>query len=193
MDGTVEHLRGLLPRLGGGDESAVAALVAVLRPELLRVIRGRLSVYARPVLDPDDVLQQVWCCVFCRKRSVGRLKDPGTLRRFLRGVARKMTMQLSRYHRARKRDRRRTLSLGTLAGGQAQHLLASEPGPLAFAARRDEWQVALAPLAPNARTALELLRADHSLEEASEASGIPHRSLSRIVQQVRHRAGGLLS
>lgn len=108
-------INDLIARLRMGDEDAVRELVAGYEPYLRRTLRRRLArTPFQAIADSADVCQSVLCS-FLVRIAAGEyvVKSREDLVRLLTGMARKKLAALIRRESAQRRDRRRTISLGS--------------------------------------------------------------------------------
>jgi RNA polymerase sigma-70 factor (ECF subfamily) len=133
----------LLERLARGDSEALAALFALHRERLRRMIEFRLHPKLVRRLDPDDVLQEAWLDAQKRIASYAEQDDPSCLL-WLRLVVGQTLVDVHRRHLgAKMRDANQEIPLSGLAGPRVHsetmsvHLTAGLTSPSQAAAREE--------------------------------------------------------
>ncbi len=122
----------LLIRLRAGNEDAARELVAAYEPFLRRTIRRRLArTPLQAVADSVDICQSVLGGLFVRLAAGEyELKSQEDLAKLLMGMVRKKLAALARRESADRRDRGRTVSLGS--NPQIPAKPDSEPGRISI-------------------------------------------------------------
>ncbi len=140
----------LLQRAKSGDADVFAELFESLRPQLLRIIHGKLSPTIRQRVDPEDVLQDTFVRA---SHSVERFEwqGDGSFHRWIEAIAAHVVLDVVRWQRRRAALRLDREPVGDGAP-PSQGLRRKE--------RRERLDLALASLSPDYRTVLQLSRMD---------------------------------
>lgn len=122
--------RTLLARASDDPASGFAALLEKCESRLRVLLHFRLEGVAPPLVDPDDVLQEVWTEAV---RSLGRFeyRGPGSLQRWLAGIMGKKLLH------ARRAAARRPLPVSAVVPGEKEGALLEALSRLRTSASRD--------------------------------------------------------
>lgn len=180
-----EAYEDLLNRVQGGDEHAVARLIATCEPEIRRVARAHLGRLLRPHLDSVDVAQSVQIALLIGLRE-GRL-DVSSPEKLV-GLAAAMVRHKVADHWRRVRRRDGLLQRGLETRDLGALLASREGGDPAVARERDEQvESVLAELDPEERRVLELRLLGHSTAETARALGLNADVLRVRLSRLRKR------
>jgi RNA polymerase sigma-70 factor (ECF subfamily) len=183
--------RSLLVRLRQGCQDAATQLYARYARRLRDLARAQCSAELARQVEVEDIVQSVFGSFF-RGASQGQydLPDGEELWRLFLVIALNKIRFKARYHRAARRDQRRTV------GGDAYELslqaVADEDGAaetLLEVAMLD----ALDQLPEGHRQAIQLRIEGHGVGEIAARLGRSLRSTERILQEARQRLAVLLS
>lgn len=171
----LESTLELLVRAREGDTAALDRLYARYLPRLRRWASGRLPVFARGLLETDDLVQDVLLRTI---RHVEGFEIRGTGRGG--GFHGYLRQALTNRIRDAVRDVQRRPDVGELEGDEAD----ARPSPLDEAMGREEiarYEAALARLKPEDREAIVArIEMDLSYEELAEALGKPSWNAARM-------------
>ena len=186
----LESTRALIERARGGDAAALDCLFSRLRPPLQRWASGRLPVWARDLVDTDDLVQD---SLLQTLRKVGTFepRHPGALQAYLRQAV------LNRLRDALRRKHRQPPSTDIEAVQ-----LEAEGSPLEAAIGREEavlYETALGRLRPDEREAIiARIELGYDYAELAEALGRPtpdaarkavQRAVVRLAEEIRRARG----
>jgi RNA polymerase sigma factor (sigma-70 family) len=101
-----------ISRARQGDQEAFTDLVNEWEPVLLRIVRRSLGRRLRAVVDPEDVVQEVWILLDGRILPDVRLDTPAKLFGYLRIAARNKATEFRRHYLRPTHDLRRLMPLG---------------------------------------------------------------------------------
>jgi hypothetical protein len=172
--------RTLLVRARNGCQDSARLLIEKYSATVHRVICRHLDVRVRTLLDPVDVLQSVWCAVFCHETVPPQVfESRETFPKLLFGLARNETRMVNRkYLRAEKRSLTRRASL-------VSDLADQRPSAEQVALTMDEWCSFLKSLPCEWQAAVRLLRDGYSQAEVTEQLCIPKRTFERFLAGIR--------
>jgi RNA polymerase sigma-70 factor (ECF subfamily) len=174
-----ESLEELLERLGQGDESAAAQLIATYEPFLRLVVRRYLPDRARAKFDSLDVVQSVWVHVLDGLRSgAWQFPDRAHLKAFLVSVARRRLISRCRHHhRALEREQRGLTDLDALPARP-------QPRPSEVVQADELWERMLALCPATHHELLRLRRQGLPLDEIARRTGLHEGSVRRILRRL---------
>ncbi len=183
-----DHL--LLKRLRAGEEDAATKLYLRYAKRLQALASAQTSSELKTRFDPEDVVQSVFRTFF-RRVSHGMYDVPAgeELWQLLLVLALNKIRKLATYHRAKKRDVRKTQ-------------LAERLGPAAPDARsHDETSLlilrllvteVLDELTPSQRRIVELRIDGHAADEICQRTNRSKRTVERVLQRFRLKLSGLI-
>lgn len=180
-----EQFRLLMERVQAGSEEAARQLVDQYGPQLIRVIRKRLSQSLRAKFDSQDFVQDVWASFFADMPIQKTFDDPAALATFLMRIARNKVIDAYRERvQGVRHNAERELSLEDLQlneNAKAQ-LPARLPTPSTVAMSREEWQMLLQNQPPHYRRILTLAREGKSAIEIAQELDISARTVRRVIE-----------
>ncbi len=154
---------------------------------LLNRIRARLPSTLTARTDPEDVVQSVFRRLIAHYGQGGySAPDGNELWRLLLTIAMNKIRDEDAYHRARRRDIRRTRS----ANADFADEIPDDPGDTLLRLVIEEL---IAPLSADRRTAVELRLEGHDFAEIAAKVGRSKRTIERYLQEFRDRLGGTLA
>jgi RNA polymerase sigma factor (sigma-70 family) len=178
--------RTYLDSLRAGDQRAAQKVFLTYVERLLHLIRGRLSQWLARRVDPEDILQSVFCTFFLRVREghftfneeddLGKVLVSITIRKVLRQVA---------FHRAAKRDPAVETAAQPDSGHTLAELCSLEPSPDDAVAFVDQLEHLLARLYPRDRLLLQMRLQGYRNEEIARELGTSGRHVRRVLKQIR--------
>ena len=196
QDGSVEpdrdhELDTLIRRIRGGDESAAQDLLARYEAQVRLVVRRQLPRLLRSRFDSLDFLQSVWGSFFRQVHlSPDEFEQPRALVAFLARVARNKVIDEFRKASSRKADMSREEPLWAEGLGPRE-LVGTEDSPSEIVAA-GETLARLRDLLPDdRRVVLELRIQGLSTREIGDHLGLSERTVRRILEDLRNRAGEL--
>jgi RNA polymerase sigma factor (sigma-70 family) len=183
-----EELKQFLARIRAGDEDAARELLRRYEAKVRLVVRRQLPKLMRSRFDSQDFVQSIWGSFFRRiKDSPLELQDAGNLIGFLARAARNKVIDEYRRASSRKHDMRREESMWE---GAEHRELADAAETASEVAEASEALVQLRGLLPeNRREVLELKAAGYSTAEIAERLGLSERTVRRVIEDLRRRAG----
>ena len=188
------ELAGFLARIQAGDEAAARELLARFEPEVRLVVRRQLPRLLRSRFDSLDFLQSVWGSFFRRVRSGGapaEFEDSRHLVAFLARAAKNKVIDEYRRAASRKQDMHREEPLWT-AGDRPKDLPADIDSPSEVAQAREVFDRLRDLLPEDRRDILELKAEGLSSKDIGERLGISERTVQRVIEDLRRRAGSEL-
>jgi RNA polymerase sigma-70 factor (ECF subfamily) len=183
-----EELKQFLARIRGGDEDAARELLRRYEAKVRLVVRRQLPKLLRSRFDSQDFVQSIWGSFFRRiKDSPLELEDVGNLIGFLARAARNKVIDEYRRASSRKHDMRREESISESAQSRE---LADASETASEVAEAGEALSQLQGLLPeNRRGLLELKAAGFSSAEIAVRLGLSERTVRRVIEDLRRRAG----
>jgi RNA polymerase sigma factor (sigma-70 family) len=183
-----EELKQFLARIRAGDEDAARELLRRYEAKVRLVVRRQLPKLMRSRFDSQDFVQSIWGSFFRRiKDSPLELQDAGNLIGFLARAARNKVIDEYRRASSRKHDMRREESMWE---GAEHRELADAAETASEVAEASEALVQLRGLLPeNRREVLELKAAGFSTAEIAARLGLSERTVRRVIEDLRRRAG----
>lgn len=174
-------LEQLLERARGGEQAALTELIRFCDKYVRHEVKLHLNGAVRPLLDVEDVAQNVWLIVLVRWQH-GGFATAQQLLAFLRGAAENgVRAAHHRYLDTQARDLRRERPLDEAS---AEPLTREDPNAGVLA--RDEWEWLLACLPDPIQGVMDLLHQGHSTKEIAQAVGASQRTIQRLVLQGIH-------
>ncbi len=184
------EIQGFLERIQRGDQDAARELLTRYEPEVRLVVRRQLPRLLRSRFDSLDFLQSVWGSFFRRVRDgATAFEDSRHLVAFLARAAKNKVIDEYRRAASQKQDMHREEPLWN-DHGHPRDLQAEgdTPSQLAQAA---EVLGQLRELVPEERRiVLELKAQDLSSREIALRLGVSERTVQRVIEDLRRRAGG---
>jgi RNA polymerase sigma-70 factor (ECF subfamily) len=176
----------LLQRYRRGSQDAATQLYLRYAWRLRELARGQLGADLAPRVDLDDIVQSVFGSFF-RRASTDYYDVPvgEELWRLFLVIALHKIRNQGAFHRAAKRDVRRTLA------GEAPLEEAESAGP-ALTFLQLAVAEALERLPAAHRQMVELRTAGYAVAEIAAQTGRSRRTVERILQEARKRLGELL-
>ncbi len=142
----------LFARAAAGDLGAWSALHERLDPALVGYLERRAYAFRRSGATPDDLAQQTWLVAWLR-RSAFRPRQPGSVRAWLRRIARYKVAEAARLGQAVKRDPAREAGSSSRVAGPGR-----SPSSVASGREETAWlRWALTRLAARPRLLLHLV------------------------------------
>jgi RNA polymerase sigma-70 factor (ECF subfamily) len=197
-----DHAKLLLTQARAGDLAARQKLLLRHHPELLRLIRADLPARLRAVLDPEDVLQEVYVSLLGSFDSFSGA-DLNTLRHWLQTVARNKVREIRRRQleaakRGAGRERQRFSGRFSQASAPLAAVLEAHMTSVSGKAVRiealDSLAAALAMLPTHYREVLELryllgMTVDDVAQRTNRSRGsvlmISHRAKQQAAELIR--------
>jgi RNA polymerase sigma-70 factor (ECF subfamily) len=182
------QLRDVLDRVRAGDEDAARELLGRYEAKVRLVVRRQLPRLLRSRFDSQDFLQSVWGSFFRRiRRSASELESPENLVAFLARAARNKVIDEYRRASSHKQNIRREEPLWD--GPRPRDLVDAADPPDARAQAREAYG-RLRDLLPEGRhSILELKAGGLSTREIGERLGVSERTVRRVIEDLRRRAG----
>jgi RNA polymerase sigma-70 factor (ECF subfamily) len=177
---------GSADALRQGDEDAAVRLVERYSARLRELVRTRCSPQLARLLDPEDIIQSVF------RRFFQQLADPEygipageELWLLLLTITLNRLRSAETYHRAKKRDLRRTVG----STEETQWIGSSGRSSVEEDLEVEE---TLEQLSPRYRTVVRLRLAGYGVAEIAEQLGRSHRTVERLFEEIRKQLGELL-
>ena len=179
--------RSLVRRFRAGSEDAATALYLRYAGRLRALVRQRFSAELARRLDPDDIVQSVFRRFFDKvRRSDYDVPEGEELWRLLLVIALNKIKNEEDFHRASKRDMRRTRASGPAVEKWASR---DETALRLLQLTIDE---ALGRLSDQHRIMVELRLQGNEIADIATQTGRSKRSVERCLQAVRVRLKALL-
>ncbi|MEO8942109.1 MAG: sigma-70 family RNA polymerase sigma factor [Isosphaeraceae bacterium] len=182
-------LQGFLARIRAGDEDAARELLVRYEAQVRLVVRRQLPRLLRSRFDSLDFLQSVWGSFFRRMRSSDEdFEDPHYLVAFLARAARNKV--IDQYRRALSRRQDMQLEEPLWIDGAHPRELPGDADSPSEVAEGNEALGRLRALLPEDRRVILEWKADGlSTKEIGNRLGISERTVRRILEDLRRRAG----
>jgi RNA polymerase sigma factor (sigma-70 family) len=178
------NIRELIARIQSGDEEAARELLTRYESKVRMVVRRQLPRLLRSRFDSLDFLQSVWGSFFHRIRTgPNDLEEERNLIAFLAWAARNKVIDEYRRAASQKQDINREAPL-RLEGG-----LAAGETPSQIAQARETYGRLHDLLPEDRRIILELKAAGFSSKEIGDQIGVSERTVQRVLEDLRSRAG----
>jgi RNA polymerase sigma factor (sigma-70 family) len=182
------ELRNLLARIRAGDEEAARELLCRYEAKVRLVVRRQLPRVLRSRFDSQDFVQSMWGSFFRRMRtSPLDLEDTRSLIAILVQAAKHKVIDEFRRASAPKRDMRREESIWE--GAHRRDLVDDSDAPIELAQASEALGRLRELLPEDRRTVLDLKAAGLSTNEIAERLGLSERTVRRLIQDLRRRAG----
>ena len=179
------NIRELIARIQSGDEEAARELLTRYEAKVRMVVRRQLPRLLRSRFDSLDFLQSVWGSFFHRIRTgPSDLEEERNLIAFLAWAARNKVIDEYRRAATQKQDINREAPL-RLDGD----LAAAGETPSQVAQARETYGRLHDLLPEDRRIILELKAAGFSSKEIGDRIGISERTVQRILEDLKNRAG----
>lgn len=183
------ELRVFLARIRQGDEDAARELLVRYEAQVRLVVRRQLPRLLRSRFDSLDFLQSVWGSFFRRMRSSDDdFEDPQYLVAFLARAARNKVIDQYRRALSRRQDMQLEEPLW-IDGAQPRELPADVDSPSEVAEGNEALGRLRALLPEDRRVILEWKAEGLSTREIGDRLGISERTVRRILEDLRRRAG----
>jgi RNA polymerase sigma-70 factor (ECF subfamily) len=178
-----------LERIRAGDEEAARELLGRYEAEVRLVVRRQLPRLLRSRFDSLDFLQSVWGSFFRRVRAgLTDFEDSRHLVAFLARAAKNKVIDEYRRAASRKQDMTREEPLWG-DGARPRDLASNTDSPSEVAQAREVYGRLRALLPEEKRTILELKADGLSSRDIGERLGISERTVQRVLEELRRRAG----
>src|SRR4051812_31166109 len=182
--------RSLLRRMQGGQADASTELYLRYAERLLALAASQSSADLSPRVDPEDIVQSVFRTFF-RRASLGHytVPDGEVIWKLLLVIALNKVRSVGAFHRAAKRDVRRT------SGGEAfDHAVESskDQNDDALNTLRLVVEELLQDLPESHRRMIEMRIGGHEVAEIAAAVERSKRSVERVLQDFRGRLDALI-
>ena len=178
----VDSLDSLLENLNSGDGAAAEQAFVTYEPYLRKVVRRLLPAELRGKFDSIDVVQSIYCDVFCAFREGGmRFANVAQLRAFLIKATRNRFIDRVRQYRAASQREQPMPQTGGLIAS------AREPRPSESAAAQELWERLLELCPPEHHQLLQLRRRGASAGEIAEQVGMHEGSVRRVLRELSVR------
>jgi RNA polymerase sigma factor (sigma-70 family) len=185
------EIAGFLKRIQAGDEAAARELLTRYESEVRLVVRRQLPRLLRSRFDSLDFLQSVWGSFFRKVRSgPAEFEDSRHLVAFLARAAKNKVIDEYRRAGSRKQDMRREEPLWV--DGRAKEVPAEIDSPSELAQAREVFGRLRALVPEDRRTIVELKAEGLSSRDIGERLGISERTVQRVLEDLRRRAGSEL-
>ncbi len=185
----------IVDAIRAGDRSAFDALFNRVGGKVYVYIFNKLGDRLRTVVEPEDVLQDVYATAFSSFDDFVS-RGSGSTARWLIGIARNRIRHLYGHHfDHQKRDPRREVPLDGGTSATEIPLASDEPSPSRVIARDEEVQrlaTALAELCDEDRAAILAHFEGESMAVIAERAGVPRTTMLYRVSQALQRLGGLV-
>jgi RNA polymerase sigma-70 factor (ECF subfamily) len=183
------NLRDLLARIRDGDEAAARELLERYESKVRMVVRRQLPRLLRSRFDSLDFLQSVWGSFFHRIRTGSNdLHEERNLIAFLAWAARNKVIDEYRRAASQRQDIHRNSPLRFADDGGPDVAAAGET-PSQVAEAREMYGRLHALLPEDRRVILELKAAGFSSKEIGDRLGVSERTVQRVLEDLRSRAG----
>jgi len=178
----------LLARINNGDDEAARELLTRYEPKIRLVVRRQLPRLLRSRFDSLDFLQSVWGSFFHKIRTgPNDLDEEQNLITFLAWAARNKVIDEHRRAATQKHDINREEPLEIKRDKEVCLAAGDTPSQLAQA---HETYDRLRDLLPEDRQViLELKAAGYSCREIGDRLGMSERTVQRVLEDLRGRAG----
>lgn len=182
----------LVGRWQSGDQQAAAELFQRYASRLIALAQQRLSAKLSSRVDPEDVIQSVYCSFFVGARDNRFvLQQSGDLWRLLVGITlHKVHHQVTK-HTAQKRSVRKEQSA---SNGSEQfpfpvEFLAQEPSPEEAVVLAETLQEVLSQFEPVKRKMVEMRLQGHSTADIVAATQRSRATVERVLERLKQQLG----
>jgi len=180
-----------LVRIQAGDEDAARELLTRYEAEVRLVVRRQLPRLLRSRFDSLDFLQSVWGSFFRRvKTGPAEFEDSRHLVAFLARAAKNKVIDEYRRAASQKQDVHREEPLWA-DGARPREVAAHTDSPSEVAQAREVYDRLRGLLPEERRRVFELKAEGLSSRDIGERLGISERTVQRVLEDLRRRAGGL--
>jgi len=183
-----DDLGSLFDRAREDDEEAIRTLRELER-QMVLAVGARLAEQIHRLLDPMDVVQQVWLDMLKqRRKNPSRFNAIRSLRAVLLNAAKRKTWQEHRSHSVcAKRNVARVESMTYGKDGVLleRHFVAAGGSPFDAVLADDLFQAMLAKRKPVEAEILRLRRDGYLIEEIAARVGRHERTVRRVIETVR--------
>jgi RNA polymerase sigma-70 factor, ECF subfamily len=190
MSDEITQSLDLVLRAQQGDQGALDRLCQRYYDRVRRIVRLRLGVRLREMCDSGDILQETFMAAV-KSLNNFEMREEASLINWLSRLAEHQINAAADYHGAKKRDKRRNVSLSSAIGDSSSVPAASllpdarDPRPLDLAATEEEQRIVekcMSDLGEEYRE-LILLRnyAGASWETVAEETGRPSAAAARMM------------
>ncbi len=186
-----DELRHFLDRIKAGDDDAARDLLLRYEAEVRLVVRRQLPRLLRSRFDSLDFLQSVWGSFFRRVRDGtgrGEFEDTRHLVAFLARAAKNKVIDEYRRAASQKQDMHREEPLWG-DGDRPRDLPDDEATPSEVAQANEELDRLRELVPADRREVLELKAQGLSSREIGDRLGISERTVQRVIEDLRRRAG----
>ena len=188
QDGDGDLVR-VLDRIRAGDEDAARELLRRYEAEVRLVVRRQLPRLLRSRFDSLDFLQSVWGDFFQRVRAgPAEFQDSRHLVGFLARAAKNKVIDQYRRAASQKGDMHREEPIFSEAG-QPRELEDGGDSPSELVEAREAFDRLLVMLPEERRQMIALKAQGLSSREIGERLGVSERTVQRVVEDLRRRAG----
>ncbi|HMC65335.1 MAG TPA: sigma-70 family RNA polymerase sigma factor [Gemmataceae bacterium] len=176
----------LMERIRQGSEGAAEELVARHGPDILRVVRRRLSRRIRSKFDSADFTQSVWRSFFANAARTQEIRHPDELAAYLAEMAKnKVIDAFRRSLQTKKRDLNRERSLDSAALSEPSHVFAAaQPTPSHELAVKEEWDRVKESKPVYYQDILDLLRQGYNAAQIADQLGVHTQSIRRAIRKL---------
>jgi RNA polymerase sigma-70 factor (ECF subfamily) len=182
------NIQELLARIKNGDEEAARELLIRYESKVRLVVRRQLPRLLRSRFDSLDFLQSVWGSFFHKIRTgPNDLNEEQNLITFLAWTARNKVIDEYRRAATQKQDIHREERLENK--GDKDGCLAAGDTPSQLAQAHETYDRLRDLLPEDRRVILELKAAGYSCQEIGDRLGMSERTVQRVLEDLRGRAG----
>jgi RNA polymerase sigma factor (sigma-70 family) len=171
-----------------GDQQAAAALFERYAKRLIALANSRLSARLAARVDPQDVIQSVYCSFFVGARDNRFvLQESGDLWRLLVAITIHKVHHQVKFHTAGKRTVQREAN-GPSSEGPLDipvEMLADEPSPAEAVVLADTLEEVMRRLQPLQRRMVELRLQGHSVAEIVNETQRSRATVERLLERVK--------
>lgn len=178
----------LLADVRAGDPQAATKLFHLFANRLVGLARGRLDLDVRRKVDPEDVVQSVFCSFF-RRAEAGEIDVANweSLWSLLAVITVHKCGHQIRFYRTAKRDTGLERSAVHYTESSAMHweAVARDPSPSHAAILTETVEELMRSLEERERQMLALSLQSYSVGEISEQVGRSERTVRRVLERIR--------
>jgi RNA polymerase sigma factor (sigma-70 family) len=186
--GRQSNIQELLARIKNGDEAAARELLARYETKVRLVVRRQLPRLLRSRFDSLDFLQSVWGSFFFKIRTgPNDLEEEQNLVTFLAWAARNKVIDEYRRAATQRHDIKREEPLDRVA--LKDDCLASGDTPSQLAEANETYDRLRELLPEEQRIILEMKAEGHSSREIGDRLGVSERTVQRVLESLKSRAG----
>jgi RNA polymerase sigma factor (sigma-70 family) len=178
----------MVARWRGGDQQAAAELFARYAERLINLTGRQLSAQLAVRVDPQDVVQSVFCSFFVGARDGSFvLQRSGDLWNLLVTITLHKVRRQVEFHTAQKRSPSAERGSGRDLAELLAQIPAVEPSPAEVAALADTLAEVFRGLQPVQRRMLELRLQGHTLTEIVAETRHSQASVQRLLDRVKRQ------